>query len=400
MVTSGRPRTDLARLVDPIRTRVDEITTRLVDRIFDEMDSYRNGAVDRDEVLRSMHQNLSYMLDQMVGGAKPDLAVARDTGLRRGREGAPLPELLRAYRLGFHELWRQLVSEARAAGSPAYEDLVGMVTDIWSLADDYMQAVTDAYREAQSDKLFEQARQRGVLVEALLTGETTDHGTLWEIAERLRMPVEGSFVAVAAEPSGLGDSALGRIEPRLAAADIASAWRLLPGVELGLLSLGQPARHAKAFELITDVARARVGLSPQFGRLEEAPRAVRLARIAMRSASPGTIAVQQFDSTPVAVLAAADPESSQRVARAVLGNILELPNDERDTLLSTLDAWLDSMGSATEAGRRMYVHPNTVRHRLKRIEQHTGRQLDDPRGVADLAVALEITHLFPTQQGS
>lgn len=394
-MAAGPANPELVRLVDRIRSRVDEAAQYLTTRVVTEMDPYRNGVVTRDEVLRSMTQNLGYMLDQLAGLTAPDLSVARETGLRRGREGAPLPELLRAYRMGFVHLWHMLVDEARADGTPAYESLVDAVSEIWTLADEYMQAVTDAYRGAQSDKLFDQARRRAALIEAVLTGETTDHGTLWEIAEQLRMPFEGVFVVVAAETASIGESPLGRVEPRLAAQDIASAWRLLPGLELGLISLGRPERLATALELIVDVAHARVGISPPFGKLDAAPDASRLARIAMTSASPGTIAVRQFDDTPIGALAAADPEASRRVARAVLGGVLDLPEEDRETLLSTLDAWFDAMGSAAETGRAIYVHPNTVRHRLKRIEQHTGRKLEDPRAVAELAVALAITQIFP-----
>jgi len=385
----------VARLAEAISERVDQIVDNLTERVISEMEPYRKGLVSADEVRRSMDQNFRYMLDQMKGSSEPDLSAPRETGRRRGRDGVPLPELLRAYRIGFAELWRLLVDEARRAGTPAYEALIDTATDIWTLADDYSQAVTDAYREAQADRLFEQARQRAALIEAVLTGEFTDQGTLWEIAERLRMPFDGAFLVIAAEAASIGDNPLGRLEPRLAALDIASAWRLLPGLELGLISLGRSSRLSTALNLVTDLAHSRIGVSPEFVRLDGAPNATRLARIAMTSVPPGTIAVQQFDATPLSALAAADPESSKRIARAVLGSILDLPPDERETLLSTLDAWLDALGSANEAGRRIYVHPNTVRHRLKRIEQHTGRSLDHPRAVAELTVALNAVRLFP-----
>ena len=95
----------------------------------------------------------------------------------------------------------------------------------------------------------------------------------------------------------------------------------------------------------------------------------------------------------------ASEERLARIARVVLGPVLDLPAEERDTLLGTLEGWLDALGSANETGRRLYVHPNTVRHRLRRIEQHTSRSLDDPRAVAELAVALQTVRLFPDLLG-
>jgi DNA-binding PucR family transcriptional regulator len=36
------------------------------------------------------------------------------------------------------------------------------------------------------------------------------------------------------------------------------------------------------------------------------------------------------------------------------------------------------------------VHPNTVRYRLRRLEERTGRTLSDPRHVAELSLAFEV----------
>jgi DNA-binding PucR family transcriptional regulator len=41
------------------------------------------------------------------------------------------------------------------------------------------------------------------------------------------------------------------------------------------------------------------------------------------------------------------------------------------------------------------VHPNTVRHRLRRIAAATGRSLTAPRDVAELCLALEAARQQP-----
>ncbi|CAM5258019.1 hypothetical protein SCANM63S_04400 [Streptomyces canarius] len=50
---------------------------------------------------------------------------------------------------------------------------------------------------------------------------------------------------------------------------------------------------------------------------------------------------------------------------------------------------------AAEAAGRLFVHPNTVRNRLRRIEQLTGRSLSDPAVLADLGAALYALRLLP-----
>ncbi|WP_417198272.1 helix-turn-helix domain-containing protein [Streptomyces stelliscabiei] len=57
-------------------------------------------------------------------------------------------------------------------------------------------------------------------------------------------------------------------------------------------------------------------------------------------------------------------------------------------MLQTLEHWFAAAGSATEAGRSLFVHPNTVRYRLRRVEELTGRSLTDPRAVAHIGAAL------------
>ncbi len=68
-------------------------------------------------------------------------------------------------------------------------------------------------------------------------------------------------------------------------------------------------------------------------------------------------------------------------------------------LLKTLAAFFAFQGSAIEAGKHLYWHPSTVRHRLRRIERQTGRSLQDPRSSAELFIALEAPRTLPAAAG-
>ena len=68
--------------------------------------------------------------------------------------------------------------------------------------------------------------------------------------------------------------------------------------------------------------------------------------------------------------------------------MLELRDEDRDLLISTLLAWLDADGSANAAGAALFCHPNTVRYRLRRIEEATGRSLSAPMQLAELVTAV------------
>jgi len=63
------------------------------------------------------------------------------------------------------------------------------------------------------------------------------------------------------------------------------------------------------------------------------------------------------------------------------------------TLIETLDAYLDCGGAIEACARKLFVHPNTVRYRLKRITDFTGRDPTDPRDAYVLRVASTVGQL-------
>ena len=67
--------------------------------------------------------------------------------------------------------------------------------------------------------------------------------------------------------------------------------------------------------------------------------------------------------------------------------------DAGPALTETLDAYLDSGGAIEACARALFVHPNTVRYRLKRIGDFTGRDPTTPRDAYVLRVAATVGRL-------
>jgi DNA-binding PucR family transcriptional regulator len=67
--------------------------------------------------------------------------------------------------------------------------------------------------------------------------------------------------------------------------------------------------------------------------------------------------------------------------------------DAGPALTETLDAYLDSGGAIEACARKLFVHPNTVRYRLKRIADFTGRDPTLPRDAYVLRVAATVGRL-------
>ncbi|MCV7078265.1 PucR family transcriptional regulator [Mycobacterium szulgai] len=75
--------------------------------------------------------------------------------------------------------------------------------------------------------------------------------------------------------------------------------------------------------------------------------------------------------------------------------------DAGPTLVETLDAFLDSGGAIEACARKLFVHPNTVRYRLKRITDFTGRDPTQPRDAYVLRVAATVGQLnYPTHHSN
>jgi DNA-binding PucR family transcriptional regulator len=235
-------------------------------------------------------------------------------------------------------------------------------------------------------------RERAALAEVILAGAAAK-GTLWEVASALRLPLDGAFLVVAAETEP-GHDPVPRAESALAVVDVRSVWRLDADLSVGVLSLADRARNTAALTVLERNATGRIGVSPVFGELHQASWGLQLARLALGSRAAGT-GVTQFRDSPIDILVAAAPHAALETARSVLGGLLTLPDDERDPLLSTFEAWVRAGGSASAAGAELYCHPNTVRYRLRRIEAGTGRTLSHPSDLAELVTAVRAWRELP-----
>ncbi|MET7992416.1 helix-turn-helix domain-containing protein [Amycolatopsis sp. NPDC005232] len=383
-------------LAAEVETAMPELIEATTHQILEQMPVYRDERfVTHAELRNSVRANLDYVMRTLRGEDVPDLSQARATGRARALQGAPLPEVLRAYRIGLTEVWHRFVL-LTARGD--HQDLAGLVaatSAVWALVDDYAEALTSSYRDTAAEVVVAHQNRRSALVEALFAGGAATEGTLWDIARVLELTVDGSFVVVAAETPRLGHEPLPKIEQRLREAQHASAWRLTPDLQVGVVSLRDPSACKVTIDLLREAPVGRVGMSPVFSGLGNTSRALHFARVALSSMAPGSTGLVQFTESPLAGLVASAPEASVQLAHHVLRPILDLPGDDRNVLLLTLRAWFDCQGSTKLTSERMFCHPNTIRHRLRRITDELGRSLTDPQDIAELGAALRALHLFP-----
>lgn len=138
--------------------------------------------------------------------------------------------------------------------------------------------------------------------------------------------------------------------------------------------------------------RLAVGVS------EPATGAAALCRAVVEARHAHRTAVQR--ATPIAVVSSAElsshlvllaemPADRQRTFRSrLVGPLDEYDRERGADLVRTLETFLACAGSWTRCAERMHVHVNTLRYRVQRIEQITGRDLGRFEDRVDLFLAL------------
>jgi hypothetical protein len=386
----------LAALGQRLLDRIDELTGMIVARIQEQIPVYRTELVPVTDQEKTVRAHLMFALAPLGRpDAELDTAEADALGRNRAALGVPLPAVMAAYRVGCRCVWQAFVAEAGRDGLVTEATLVGVASDVWLMQDRFTQAMTGGYREELTARMLASERERSALVAALIDGRLTDTAATWDAADVLRLSRQGPYVVVAAEAATIGRQALPDVERRLAAGGLGSAWRLRPDLEVGVVEL-RPAAGPDRLDtmgrlvgLLTSYDKTRIGVSPPYDDLQDTPYGLRYARIALTGSRPGAGHVTVFDRDPLAVTSVGAPDVMRRVSGTVLAGLDPLPAADRALLLDTLEVWLGQGGSADQAARRLFCHPNTVRHRLRRLEEHTGRSLADPRDTAALCIALE-----------
>ena len=367
-----------------VLARVDSLADRLVLTIQESNPGYRGGRmVPEPDLWRSCHDNLTRIL-QLVGGAEARHGqeyydAARATGRRRAEQGLPLDDLLRSFRMGGRLVWEALVAEARALRTrrrrPArrrHPGLGGRGPDLGAgrrrlprrraqrgprrRAAPYLDLGGPAHRGRRGPGLRVRGRP-GIL----------------EAPGRRALPRRGGRARVPRPRRRTP-----RLRDRLAAGRVESTWQARGAALVGLVLLAEPD-PARELAALRDALEVRAGASSPVDGLEQVHAGFRQAALALRTLGPGDTVAALDERLPEAMLVqspgarpAAGPEpGSARCSTC--------PKAERGPLLDTLDAWVETSGSAGRTAAPVHCHRNTVLNRLRRLSEATGHDLT--RGV-------------------
>ncbi|HSI80040.1 MAG TPA: GAF domain-containing protein [Solirubrobacterales bacterium] len=216
-------------------------------------------------------------------------------------------------------------------------------------------------------------------------------------------------VLLHAEPAPLGGGVAGwlesaaRIQARLRKLHSRAAFdprhdRLLALVPVGSTGTSSTERLREACaqlaedeELVVGMSEVADGNGGTSARVRQAADAARMGRsLAPRG---GVVAYDQLGAYRYLVHFELADAPEDRYHRA-LSELAAYDRRRRTHLVETLERYLGDRCSVTASARALYVHPNTVRQRLDRIERITGLELAK-EDLLSLELAVKLTRLQP-----
>ena len=260
-------------------------------------------------------------------------------------------------------------------------------------------ATAQVYAQAAEARGAWDARLEALVVNSLLSGDA-DEGVLSRAAALGWGSPDRVMVVMGSAPAG--DSELVVEAIRRAARH--AKLHVLTGV-LGarlVVVVGDGGRNPDRIWDPVPAARALIGqfaagpvvIGPTVGDLLSATRSAQAAAAGLRACAAWPDAprpVLADDLLPERALA------GDQAARAQLVEEIYTPLDEAGSaLLDTLSVYLEQASSLEGAARMLFVHPNTVRYRLRRVTDVTGYAPSDVRSAFTLRIALALGRLQPS----
>jgi hypothetical protein len=250
-------------------------------------------------------------------------------------------------------------------------------------------AAAQVYAQAAEARGAWDARLESLVVDALLRGEADD--SLRSRASALGWGTHDSVVVVVGQTPDA--------EPEAVVDEIRRTAR---ASHLDVLTGVQGDRLVAILGGAGDSVRATRHLVAQFGAgpvvIGPAVPDLLAAGLSATAAVAGLLAAPAWPDAPRPVLAtdllperaiAGDPLARQQLVRDIYRPLVS----SGTALVETASAFLEQASSLEAAARLLFVHPNTVRYRLRRVAEITGYTPTEPRDAFALRLALALGRL-------
>jgi hypothetical protein len=327
------------------------------------------AALPEEETRRHARDLIEGVRTALLGGSEPGedvLAAAERLGSDRARQGLPVEAFLDGFQAGRSHLVRLLVDAGRDMGVPS-EVLLDGLTRIDEITTALVQRMVHAHRVTELEMARTARESRVQALRQLLHGERP---------ASLPAPLETGaayhcVVSDVSDPAVVrrlenaltarGPTLCGLVDGRLAA--LLARLPRLPG-DAPLLVAAPPAPPS------------------------EVPAMYELGRRALRAGqAAGLTGLRELTDLALLTAAEAEPRLGRLLADGLLDGLDPADPFHRE-LAETALAYLDHGARIVPTAGALHIHGNTVKYRLRRLHDLTGRPLSDAadgRAVAHVA---------------
>lgn len=364
-------------LVEGVRRHLDELVPGVIRCFRNEIPAY--GPIPDSDLVPGVRSNVERALQALERGWQPaptEIAASRALGEERAHQGVPLDALLRAHRIGVREVLGWIQERANAHGIPA-EVVLDTATRAWAWTDAVMLSAASGHRDVEVSLAGQERQQRAHVVRGLLAGS-------WSELDRSGTAAAYGVAAgeryVLVQARGSADE-LRRFDTSLAR--IATDTPVLSAeIDRDLVAVIPAARSD--FQVTADLTVALSEPTPPSGLAEAHQVVVLVLDAAMALGRRGRVHLADV-ALHAGVLAR--PEIGRLFADRYIAPLRQAGEFGRQ-LLVTLPVWLDNGCRVEETALALYVHPNTLRHRIRRAEELLGVDLQDTRARFEIWWAL------------
>ncbi|MEU8680037.1 helix-turn-helix domain-containing protein [Streptomyces sp. NPDC048611] len=414
---------------------IDALTDEVIDGLRAQLPSYAAVPADvlRPRVLASLRNGLS-LVERWAEERRTARETGRDDVPANGipathldevsalARSLPVEDIISAYRIGTDIVWRRFGEEMTGRGGTA-EDLLPIAETLRAWVDANTLRIVRGCRVGLQGDDPAADRRHAAMVRALLLGEvrwdtspagagargagfTGDGPDAGYRPERpaddaagdgayghrtLRLPFRAQLPEVsppggpdgaAADHAGPGDRAFHRIvgllRPWLALDEAGRPLVTTVDGDVAGLLVGRPAGLCRSLMLGLGAPVPASGVATEFTRATQALRA---------AAGFGLVGAFTREELGLRATVVALPAVGEQLVRLRLAPLAERGEDGAQ-LEEAAAAYLRQGLRLEAAARTLYVHPNTLRNRLRRFEEITGTSLRDPADLAEVWWAL------------
>ncbi|WP_017583826.1 PucR family transcriptional regulator [Nocardiopsis valliformis] len=405
----GAPGTLVADLPPGLGARLRPLVPYLVEEAVDgiarraEAHSQPLEAAHADSVRAAIDTAVHAFLDRLEAGPGAERAdsVARTFrafGESEARQGRTLECLHTGMRTSAAVAWRRLAR----ADSIDRDQMAALGEAIFAFQEEISTAAAEGHVQVRGAGVEALRRRRARLLEVLLAESGTEpearalstlaRAARWRVPERVAVallyqgPPHQERAGVTVHQEGAGASApvlppdvlvdLDRLEPCALVPDPEGPGRLR-SLERSLRGCGAVLGPT------VPLAEAPASLS----------RARELAELVRNGVVAGPGILRWSDHLPELLLSR-DTALVAELARVRLAPLAGMRTPQRERMADTLLAWLESGFNANEAAERLRIHPQTVRYRMRQLEELFGPRLREPGARFELELVLRARRLL------